>query len=74
MTRGSTKKIFKKALPITHDYLNHLTRKLGIKIMHTTKRKIQTINYNLLCSTGNYTQYLAVTYDGKESEKGYTYI
>ena len=26
------------------------------------------------CSTGNYTQYLVITYNGKESEKEYIYI
>ena len=28
----------------------------------------------LLCSTGNYIQYLVITYNGKESEKEYIYI
>ena len=28
----------------------------------------------LLYSTGNYTQYLVITYNGKESEKEYIYI
>ena len=31
-------------------------------------------NKDLLYSTGNYTQYLVITYDGKESEKEYTYM
>ena len=31
-------------------------------------------NKDLLYSTGNYTQYLEITYNGKESEKLYIYI
>ena len=31
-------------------------------------------NKDLLYSTGNYIQWLAITYNGKESEKEYTYI
>ena len=29
---------------------------------------------DLLCSTGNYTQHLVITYNGKESEKEYMYV
>ena len=29
---------------------------------------------DLLYSTGNYAQYLVITYNGKESEKNFTYI
>ena len=29
---------------------------------------------NQLCYTGNYTQYFAITYKGKESEKKYIYM
>ena len=32
------------------------------------------INENLLYSTGNYIQYLIITYNGKEFEKIYIYI
>ena len=32
------------------------------------------INKDLLYSTGNYIQYLVIIYNGKESEKEYTYI
>ena len=35
---------------------------------------IKQINKGLLYSTGNYIQYLVITYDGKESEKEYIYI
>ena len=35
--------------------------------IHTTVYKIN--NKNLLYSTGNYIQYLAISYTGKESEK-----
>ena len=31
-------------------------------------------NKDLLCNTGNYIQYLIITYKGKESEKDYTYV
>ena len=31
-------------------------------------------NKELLYSTGSYTQYLIITYNGKESEKDYLYI
>ena len=31
-------------------------------------------NKDLLYSTGNYIQYLVITYNGKESEKEYIYI
>ena len=34
----------------------------------------QINNKDLLYSTGNYIQYLAITYNGKESEKEYIYI
>ena len=34
----------------------------------------QINNKDLLYSTGNYIQYLIVTYSGKESEKEYIYI
>ena len=34
----------------------------------------QVNNKDLLYSTGNYTQYLVITYNGKESEKEYIYI
>ena len=34
----------------------------------------QINNKDLLCSIGNYTQYLAIIYNGKESEKEYIYI
>ena len=33
----------------------------------------QITNKNLLYSTDNYTQYLVITYNGKESEKVYMY-
>ena len=39
------------------------------KLLHTG-----CINKVLLYSTGNYTQYLVITYTGKESEKEYIYI
>ena len=31
-------------------------------------------NKDLLYSTGSYTQYLVITYNGKDSEKEYIYI
>ena len=31
------------------------------------------MNKDLLYSTGNYTQYFVITYNGKENEKEYTY-
>ena len=34
----------------------------------------QITNKDLLHSTGNYAQYLVVTYNGKESEKEYVYV
>ena len=34
----------------------------------------QITNKDLLYSTGNSTQYLVITYNGKESEKDYKYI
>ena len=34
--------------------------------IHTTVYKIN--NKDLLCSTGNYIQYIVITYNGKESE------
>ena len=34
----------------------------------------QANNRDLLYSTGTYSQYLVITYKGKESEKEYTYI
>ena len=34
----------------------------------------QINNKDLLYSTGNYIQYLVITYNGKESEKEYIYI
>ena len=43
--------------------------KLGVwnEQIHTTIYKIN--NKDLLCSTGNYIQYLIITYNGKETEK-----
>ena len=35
---------------------------------------IKQINKDLLYSTGNYIQYLVITYNGQESEKEYTYV
>ena len=35
---------------------------------------IKFINKDLLYSTGNYIQYLVITYNGKESEKEHLYI
>ena len=40
---------------------------------HTTIYKIDN-NKDLLYSTGNYIQYLVITYNGKESEKECIYI
>ena len=41
-----------------------------IKNIHATVYKIGDVtNKDLLYSTGNYTQYLVITYNGKESEK-----
>ena len=34
---------------------------------------IKQVNEDLLYSTGNYSQYLVITYKGKESEKEYIY-
>ena len=46
-----------------------------IGINRYTLRYIKQINNrDLLHSTGNSTQYLVITYDGKESEKEYIYI
>jgi len=39
--------------------------------IHTTIYKIN--NKDLLYSTGNYIHYLVIIYNGKESEKEYTY-
>ena len=41
--------------------------------IHTLVYIKQITNKDLLCSTGNYIQYLIITYNGKESEKN-TYI
>ena len=35
---------------------------------------IKEINKDLLYSTGNYSQYLVIIYNGKESEKEYVYM
>ena len=40
--------------------------------MHTIIYKINS--EDLLYSTGNYIQYLVITYNGKETEKEYIYI
>ena len=45
----------------------------GIKI-YTLLYIKQITNKDLLYNTGNYTQYLVVTYNGKESKKEYIYI
>ena len=29
---------------------------------------------NLICNTGDYTQYFSITYNGRESEREYIYI
>ena len=47
--------------------------KLGIN-RYTLLYIKQINNKNLLYSTGNYIQYLIITYNGKESEKEYIYI
>ena len=44
----------------------------GISIY--TLLRIKQINKDLLYSTGNYIQYLVITYDGKESEYANAYI
>ena len=42
---------------------------------HYTLLYIKQINNKvLLYSTGNYIQYLVITYNGKESEKEYRYV
>ena len=42
-------------------------------LIHTSEYKIET-SKELLYSTGNYTQYLVITYTGKKSKKEYTYM
>ena len=49
--------------------------KLVVGINRYTPLYIKQINNkDLLYSTGNYIQYFVITYNGKESEKEYTYI
>ena len=63
----------------TYDYQRgwgvqgEINQKFGINI-YTLLYIKQVNNKDLLYSTGNYTQYLVITYNGKESEKEYTYI
>ena len=45
----------------------------GINI-HAPLNIKQENNKDLLYSTGNYTQNLIITYNGKESEKEYMYV
>ena len=52
--------------------LRGINQELGINI-NTVLYTRQINNQGLLYSTGNYTQYFATTYKGKESEKEYTY-
>ena len=42
-------------------------------LIHTSEYKIET-SKELLYSTGNYTQYLVITYTGKKSKKEYSYM
>ena len=54
---------------------------LGEGIKQEFERNIHTLLYaeqmtrkDLLHSTGNYTQYVVITYTGKKSEKEYVYL
>ena len=51
----------------------HSPHRLGLTDTHTTIYKIDN-QQDLLYSTGNSTQYFAITYKGKESDKEYIYI
>ena len=55
-----------------HLGINRYTLLLLLLQIHTAVYKID--NSGLLYSTRNYTQYLVVTYNGKESEKEYIYV
>ena len=48
-------------------------REFGIDMYTLLFLKWKT-NKDLLYSTGNYIQYLVITYDGEESEKEYIYV
>ena len=50
-----------------------INQAFGIDI-HTLLCTKQINNKDLLQSTGNYVQYLVITYNGKESEKEYIYV
>ena len=50
--------------------LGGINKEFGISI-HTT---IYKINKDPPYNTGNYIQYLVITYNGKESEKEYIYV
>ena len=50
-----------------------INQEFGINISIPLYMK-QVNNKDLLYSTGNYTQYIIIMYNGKESEKEYIYI
>ena len=50
-----------------------INQESGINI-HTLLYIKQMNNKDLVYSTGNYTQCLVITYNGKESEKEYRYV
>ena len=63
----------------THDYqrgdrgVGEINQEFRINIYALLYIK-QVNNKDLLYSTGNYTQYLVITYNGKESEKECIYV
>ena len=62
------------------NFYSYQERKLGRDKLEVWDSYIHTTIYkwinnkHLLYSTGNYTRYLIITYNGKESEKEYVYI
>ena len=52
---------------------------MGMETWRVTVHEVATsdrtwqLSMRVLCSTGNYTQYLIITYNGKESEKEYQF-
>ena len=55
----------------TSDFSLAALTEIAVKKVKQIQTTIYKINKDLLCSTGNYTQDLVITYKGKESEKEY---
>ena len=74
LIKGKRSQVYIKGLRLTYTHLySHcrqtLTEPPGKPIIHTTIHKINNQQGLTVYSTWNSTQYLAITYDGKESEK-----